>query len=34
VANPGRLRTIRSAVAFVRSFFEAGQPVAAIYHAW
>jgi protease I len=33
VANPDRLRTIRSAVAFVRSFFEAGKPVAAICHA-
>jgi deglycase len=33
VANPDRLRTIRSAVAFVRSFFDAGKPVAAICHA-
>jgi protease I len=33
VANPDQLRTIRSAVAFVRSFFEAGKPVAAICHA-
>jgi protease I len=33
VANPDRLRTVRSAVAFVRSFFVAGKPVAAICHA-
>src|ERR1700722_10753984 len=33
VANPDRLRTVRSAVAFVRSFFDAGKPVAAICHA-
>ncbi|HEY1920662.1 MAG TPA: type 1 glutamine amidotransferase domain-containing protein [Streptosporangiaceae bacterium] len=33
VANPDRLRTIGSAVAFVRGFFEAGKPVAAICHA-
>jgi protease I len=33
VANPDQLRTIRSAVAFVRSFFDAGKPVAAICHA-
>jgi protease I len=33
VANPDRLRTIRSAVAFARSFFDTGKPVAAICHA-
>jgi protease I len=33
VANPDRLRTIGSAVAFVRDFFDAGKPVAAICHA-
>jgi protease I len=33
VANPDFLRTQRSAVRFVRSFFEAGKPVAAICHA-
>jgi protease I len=33
VANPDQLRTIRSAVTFVRSFFDAGKPVAAICHA-
>jgi protease I len=33
VANPDRLRTIPAAVAFARSFFEAGKPVAAICHA-
>src|ERR1700761_437864 len=33
VANPDQLRTIRSAVAFVRSFSDAGKPVAAICHA-
>lgn len=33
VANPDRLRTSPEAVAFVRSFVEAGKPVAAICHA-
>jgi protease I len=33
VANPDQLRTIPAAVAFARSFFDAGQPVAAICHA-
>jgi protease I len=33
VANPDQLRTVRSAVAFVGSFFQAGKPVAAICHA-
>lgn len=33
VANPDALRMDRSAVQFVRSFFEAGKPVAAICHA-
>jgi protease I len=33
VANPDTLRTIDDAVAFARSFFEAGKPVAAICHA-
>lgn len=32
VANPDRLRTDENAVSFVRSFFEAGKPVAAICH--
>jgi protease I len=32
VANPDQLRTMTKAVAFVRSFFEAGKPVAAICH--
>lgn len=32
VANPDRLRMDRSAVEFVRRFFEAGKPVAAICH--
>jgi protease I len=32
VANPDVLRTNRDAVRFVRSFFEAGKPVAAICH--
>ena len=32
VANPDKLRTEASAVNFVRSFFEAGKPVAAICH--
>jgi protease I len=32
VANPDFLRTNRDAVRFVRSFFEAGKPVAAICH--
>jgi len=35
VANPDVLRTDPDAVAFVRSFFEAGKPVASICHgAW
>lgn len=33
VANPDALRTDAAAMAFVRSFFEAGKPVAAICHA-
>jgi protease I len=33
VANPDFLRQDRSAVEFVRSFFERGKPVAAICHA-
>jgi protease I len=33
VANPDALRTDKSAVEFVRSFFAAGKPVAAICHA-
>ena len=33
VVNPDRLRTIGAAVAFVRSFFDHGKPVAAICHA-
>ncbi|MEV7321156.1 type 1 glutamine amidotransferase domain-containing protein [Streptomyces sp. NPDC093970] len=33
VANPDFLRTDERAVAFVRDFFEAGRPVAAICHA-
>jgi protease I len=33
VANPDNLRTHEDAVAFVRGFFEAGKPVAAICHA-
>jgi protease I len=33
VANPDNLRTHGDAVAFVRAFFEAGKPVAAICHA-
>jgi protease I len=33
VANPDNLRTHPEAVAFVRAFFEAGKPVAAICHA-
>ena len=32
VANPDFLRMDKDAVAFVRSFFEAGKPVAAICH--
>lgn len=32
VMNPDKLRTIPEAVEFVRSFFEAGKPVAAICH--
>ena len=33
VANPDNLRTDEDAIAFVRAFFEAGKPVAAICHA-
>jgi protease I len=33
VANPDNLRTHPEAVGFVRAFFEAGKPVAAICHA-
>jgi protease I len=33
VANPDFLRTDDKAVAFVRAFFDAGRPVAAICHA-
>jgi protease I len=33
VANPDQLRTDTTAVAFVKSFFDAGLPVAAICHA-
>ena len=33
VANPDQLRTVPEAVEFVRAFFEAGKPVAAICHA-
>jgi protease I len=33
VANPDFLRTKPEAVAFAKSFFEAGKPVAAICHA-
>jgi protease I len=33
VANPDFLRTNDKAVAFVRAFFDAGKPVAAICHA-
>ena len=32
VMNPDRLRTDKYAVAFVKSFFDAGKPVAAICH--
>lgn len=32
VGNPGQLRGDENVVAFVRSFFEAGKPVAAICH--
>lgn len=33
VANPDQLRADKDAVAFVRAFFDAGKPVAAICHA-
>ena len=33
VASPDNLRTHEDVVAFIRSFFEAGKPVAAICHA-
>lgn len=32
VANPDQLRTEEKAVQFIKSFFEAGKPVAAICH--
>lgn len=32
VANPDQLRTMDKAVTFVKSFFDAGKPVAAICH--
>ncbi len=32
VMNPDKLRTDEAAVAFVKSFFDAGKPVAAICH--
>jgi protease I len=32
VANPDQLRTIASAVAFAKGFFDAGKPVAVICH--
>src|SRR6478609_4783104 len=32
VHNPDTLRTIPEAVAFVKAFFDAGKPVAAICH--
>ncbi|HEX2854853.1 MAG TPA: type 1 glutamine amidotransferase domain-containing protein [Opitutaceae bacterium] len=32
VMNPDKLRTVPSAVAFVREFFDTGKPVAAICH--
>lgn len=33
VANPDQLRTEQAALKFVRAFFDAGKPVAAICHA-
>jgi protease I len=33
VANPDRLRLDDNAIAFIRGFFDAGKPVAAICHA-
>ena len=33
VANPDQLRTVPAAVAFIKDFFQAGKPVAAICHA-
>jgi protease I len=33
VANPDFLRTLPAAVAFAKSFFDAGKPVASICHA-
>lgn len=33
VANPDTLRLDKQAVAFIKSFFDAGKPVAAICHA-
>jgi protease I len=32
VANPDQLRTMPTAIAFVRAFFDLGKPVAAICH--
>lgn len=32
VANPDQLRTLDKAVQFIKSFFDAGKPVAAICH--
>jgi protease I len=32
VANPDELRTMPQALAFVRAIFDAGKPMAAIYH--
>jgi protease I len=32
VANPDELRTMPQALAFVRAIFDAGKPIAAIYH--
>lgn len=31
--NPDKLRTVEEAIAFVKSFFDKGKPVAAICHA-
>ena len=33
VMNPDKLRTNKKAIAFTKSFFEAGKPIAAICHA-
>jgi protease I len=32
VANPDKLRILPEAIAFIRAFFEAGKPIAAICH--